>query len=79
MAKLFSETKLRAIDDEVGIVLPQEVLTNMNLKAGDTVHLIRTDGGYKLTLLDEKVRKGLEAAEDVIKRYPNTLRELAKH
>ncbi len=78
MATAVIETKLRAIGNSTGIVLPKEVLTELDLKQDDKVFLVKTDDGYKITPYDATFKKQMEAAEEGMRRYRNALRELAK-
>jgi putative addiction module antidote len=41
--------KLRAIGNSVGLVLPKELLTRLNLTEGDILHAIETPEGLMLT------------------------------
>jgi putative addiction module antidote len=76
------ELKLRKVGNSVGIVLPKEALARLNAGEGDTLALTDTpDGGFRITLTTEgreNFSKQMKAAEKVIRRYRNTLRELAK-
>ncbi len=73
------ELKLRRVGNSVGLVLPKEALAHLNVREGDTVCLTDSpDGALRLSPTDPKVVRQLEAAESVIRRYRNTLRELAK-
>lgn len=67
-----------SVGNSVGIELPQEVLSQMKATEGDTLYLVEGSDGYTLTS-DQKVADSqLIAAEAIIKRYKNTLSELAK-
>jgi putative addiction module antidote len=71
--------KLRKIGNSVGIVLPKEALAHMKVDEGDTVSLTEApDGSVRLTPSNAEVSRQLELADDIIRRYRNTLRELAK-
>ena len=73
------DLKIRKIGNSVGVVLPKEVLTHMKLREGDIVYATEAaDGSLRLSPTNSKVAKQLEAAQDIISRYRNTLRELAK-
>jgi putative addiction module antidote len=78
MAKAVIETKLRAIGNSTGIVLPKEILAELDLEQDDKVFLIRTEDGYKITAYDESFKKQMQAAEEGMRKYRNALRELAK-
>lgn len=70
------------VDNSVGVVLPKEALPRLNVREGDSLCLTdSTEGGLRATPVTEGSREFAEqmtAAEDVIRRYRNTLWELAK-
>ena len=76
------EVKLRKVGNSIGLVLPKEVLARLNAGEGDTLALTDAPGGgLKMTLAaegQEQFASQMKAAEKVIRRYRNTLRELAK-
>jgi len=76
------ELKLRKIGNSVGVVLPKEAMAKLNVAEGDTLCMTDApDGSLRLTPVtegQEEFAEQMEAAEDVIRRYRNTLRELAK-
>jgi putative addiction module antidote len=73
------ELKLRRIGNSVGLVLPKEALAHMKVDEGDTVCVTEaTDGSLRLTPSNAEVSRQLEVADDIIRRYRHTLRELAK-
>jgi putative addiction module antidote len=78
MANAVIETKLRAIGNSTGIVLPKEVLAELDLKQEDKIFLVKNETGYSITPYNESVKEALEVAKDIIKRYRNTFQELAK-
>ena len=71
--------KLRKVGNSVGVVLPKEVLGHLRANEGDDVFLIEgPNNSYRLTSLDPAFREKMEKAEEIMGRYRNTLRELAK-
>ena len=73
------ELKLRKIGNSVGVVLPKEVLNHLKVGEGDTICVTETvDGSLRVGPSNYEFKKQIEAAESVINRYRNTLRELAK-
>lgn len=73
------QLKIRKIGNSNGLVLPKEVLAQMKVKAGDSIYLTEAeDGGFRITPTDPEFAKQIKAASDVMKRYRNTLKELAK-
>ena len=73
------KTKLRKIGNSYGIILPKEVLHTLQIKEGDTLYL--TDAP-EASLRITPERKGFEEksaiAHDLMRRYRNALRELAR-
>jgi len=73
------ELKVRKVGNSLGLVLPKEALTRLNVEEGDSVCLTEApDGSLRLTPTNPEVVRQLEAAQDIIRRYRHTLRELAK-
>ena len=76
------ELKLRKVGNSVGVVLPKEALARLNAEEGDTLALTDAPGGaLRITLTTEgreRFTNQMKAAEKVIRKYRNTLRELAK-
>jgi putative addiction module antidote len=76
------ELKLRKVGNSVGVVLPKEALSRLNVGEGDTIALTEApDGSLRVTATTEgreQFATQMKAAEQVIRRYRNTLRELAK-
>lgn len=70
--------KLTTIGNSVGIVLPKEVLAQLDVDKGDSLVLTRTRDGFLLSVSDPVFDKEIKAAADNIKRYRNALKELAK-
>ena len=76
------ELKLRKVGNSVGVVLPKEAMARLNVQVGDTLALTEgPDGSMRVTPVTagrEQFAKQMKAAEKVVRRYRNTLRELAK-
>lgn len=73
------ELKLRRVGNSVGLVLPKEALARLNAREGDAIVFTDTpDGGFRVTPSKADFAQQMKAAEKVIDRYRNTLRELAK-
>ena len=76
------ELKLRKVGNSVGIVLPKEAMVKLDVHEGDSVCLTDApNGSLRVTPVtegQEKFAEQMEKAENIIRRYRNTLRELAK-
>lgn len=73
------ELKVRKFGNSLGVVLPKEVINRLNTGDGEPLFLIEApDGGYRLTPYDPGFQKKMAKADDIIRRYRNTLPVLAK-
>ena len=73
------DLKLRKIGNSVGIILPKEALAHLKATEGDSVSLTEgADGSLRLSPSTAEIARQLESVQDVMNRYRNTLRELAK-
>ncbi|HEY7608224.1 MAG TPA: AbrB/MazE/SpoVT family DNA-binding domain-containing protein [Alphaproteobacteria bacterium] len=70
--------KLRKIGNSQGVVLPKEILERHGLAEGDTLYIVDTAEGIKLTPYDPVLAKGMEAFARTRRKYRNALRQLAK-
>lgn len=70
--------KLTTVGNSVGVVLPKEVLAKLKAQKGDTLFLTETPDGYEISVYDPEFEKQMETARQVMRRYRNTLRELAE-
>lgn len=71
--------KVRKFGNALGVVLPKEVVNRLHTKDGEPLFLTEApDGGYQMTSSDPTTKEKLAKAEDIINRYDNTLRVLAK-
>ena len=72
------ELKVRKFGNSLGVVLPKEVVTRLHTGDGEPLFLIEaSDGTYRLTPYDPAFQKKMAKAEDIIRRYRNTLHVLA--
>jgi putative addiction module antidote len=73
------ELKVRKFGNSLGVVLPKEVINRLHTGDGQALFLIEAPGGgYQLTPYDPGFEKKMAKADDIIKRYRNTLHVLAK-
>jgi len=74
-----TELKVRKFGNSLGVVLPKEVIQRLRTAEGERLFLIEgPDGAYELTPYDPDFAKKMAKAEDIMSRYRNTLRALAK-
>ncbi len=72
------KVKVTQIGNSAGVVLPKEALKKLDVSRGDELYLVETPEGLMLTPYDQAFETQMEAAEQVMKRYRNTLHRLAK-
>lgn len=70
--------KLRAVGNSVGVVFPKEFLTRLDLREGDTLHVVESPDGLRLKRADPDFERQMDAAREVMRRRRAVLRELAK-
>jgi putative addiction module antidote len=74
-----TKLKLVAVGTSTGVVIPKEMLKELNVERGDVLFAAATpDGGYRLTPYDPEFGDKMEKAEAIMRRYRNTLNVLAK-
>jgi putative addiction module antidote len=73
------KTKVRKIGNSYGIVLPKEALQAMMVKEGSTLYLTEApESSLQITPERPGFEEKMKVAEDLMRRYRNALRELAK-
>lgn len=70
--------KVRKIGNSLGVVLPKDVLAKLKVGEGDELIVTETPEGVILSAYDDEVARQIEIGRDLMKRYRNALRELAK-
>lgn len=71
--------KLTTIGSSTGVVIPKDMLARLNVAKGDTLYAVETaDGGLHLTPYDPAFGEKMRKAEEIMRRYRNTLRVLAE-
>jgi putative addiction module antidote len=67
------------IGDSVGLILPGELLSRLNLKEGDVLYSVQQpDGSLLLTPHKPKHARAMEIARKVMHEYRDTFAALAK-
>lgn len=72
------KAKLTAIGNSTGVILPKEALAKLHAEKGDQVFLVETPNGYEITAYDPDFERQMKLGKQVMRRYRNALRELAK-
>ena len=67
------------IGDSIGLILPDELLSRLNLKEGDVLHPVQQpDGGLLLTPHKSKHARAMDIARKAMHEYRDTFTALAK-
>jgi putative addiction module antidote len=73
------ELKVRKFGNSLGVVLPKDVINRLQTGDGEKLFLIEgAAGDYRLSPYDPTFEKKMEKAEEIMSRYRNALRALAK-
>jgi len=72
------QVKVTTVGNSVGIVLPKEMLARLNIKKGDTLYVTETPDGVQLTPYRADFDATMQVAQDVMRRYRDTLKKLAE-
>lgn len=73
------ELRVRKFGNSLGVVLPKEVINRLQTGDGERLFLIEAaDGDYRLTPYDPAFEKKVAKAKEIMNRYRNTLRTLAR-
>jgi len=70
--------KVRKIGNSLGVVLPKDVLAKLKVEEGAELTVTETPDGVALSIYDDEIARQVAIGRDVMKRYRNALRELAK-
>ncbi len=70
--------KVRPIGTSLGVILPKEILEQLNVGKDDVLFLTRDESGYRVTPYDPEVEEQVRLGEEFMKQYRDTFRALAK-
>lgn len=71
--------KVRRVGNSLGVILPKDILTALNVGEGDTVDVVQTaDGRIELAVVDREADELMSMAEDIMAENRAVLRALAK-
>jgi putative addiction module antidote len=74
-------TVIRKIGNSEGVILPKELLTKLNLQAGDNVLIVQEGNELRLRRVEdsaEEFERKMAVARDRMKKYEKVYRALAK-
>ena len=73
-----TSSKIIGIGNSVGIILPKELMSRLNMEKGDTLYLRESPDGITLTPFDDEFASKMQASDRVIRRYRDALKKLAE-
>ena len=68
--------KITTVGNSTGIVLPRDLLHKLRAQKGDTLFATETPDGVQLTSYDQEFASVVEAADRVVRRYRDALRQM---
>jgi putative addiction module antidote len=71
-------TKVIAIGNSAGIILPKETLARLSVQKGDTLFVQEPAGDFQVSPYDEEFGAKMEVANRVIRRYRDAFKKLAE-
>ena len=72
------QVKISAVGNSAGVILPKDVLARLGVVKGDSLFLIDTPDGYRISAYDPVFEEQMGVARRVMKERRAVLRELAK-
>lgn len=71
--------EIKRIGNSDGLILPRELMQRLDLKRGQELHLTElAGGGFQIVPYDPDFEKTLQAADEIMDEYRDTLATLAK-
>ena len=70
--------KLRQVGNSLGVILPKEVVGQLNVREGDTLYLTQGPDGYRVVANDPNFGRAMELYREGANRYRNALKKLAE-
>ena len=70
--------KIMKVGNSAGVVLPKELLAQLDAKIGESLSVVLTPRGIELSATEPDFEAQMAAAREVMARRKRALRELAK-
>ena len=71
-------TKVIAVGNSAGVILPKEMLARLKVDKGDTVYLSESASGLQISPYDEEFAAKMEVADRIVRRYRDAFKKLAE-
>jgi putative addiction module antidote len=73
------KVEIKRIGNSDGLILPRELMQRLDLKRGQTLHVVElAGGGFQVLPYDPDFEKTMDIADDIMDEYRDTLATLAK-
>jgi putative addiction module antidote len=72
------ELKVTKIGNSLGVILPRDLLAKLQLDKGDSIFLVDTPDGMRITSYDPAFAEQMESARTLMKKRRNVVNELTK-
>lgn len=71
--------EIKKIGNSDGLILPRDLMQRLDLKRGQTLHVVElAGGGFQVLPYDPDFEKTMDIAGDIMDEYRDTLATLAK-
>jgi putative addiction module antidote len=70
--------KIQKFGNSIGVILPTEILSRLQIDEGDYIYLTESIEGYSLFGFDADFAETMKAFEDTYAQYHNAFKELAQ-
>lgn len=72
------QVKVTQIGNSLGVVLPKDIVERLGITRGQHLSVVATANGIELSPFDAEFEEQMRLAEEIMVKYRDTLRELAK-
>lgn len=73
-----STVQVRKIGNSYGVILSKALLQELEVEDGDTLYLVRTPDGIRLSSYDPDFAEAVSAGREYMDEHRDAFRELAK-
>ncbi len=72
------ELKVTKIGNSLGVILPRDLLSKLQLDRGDSLYLVATPKGFRMTSYDPAFAEQMDQARTLMRKRRNAVNELSK-
>lgn len=70
--------KIISIGNSLGVILPKDILSQLQVEKGDKIFLTDTPDGFRVGQYTDELEDAMNLAESIMRQDRDVLRELAK-